>query len=189
MIHRYLRHVPAAGLICLISLLISIPSPLTATTYIGMYSDEAHSECSHYAVPFQLVAFWVWVLPGEDGMLCVDYEITVPSNVIQAATIINPEAGYQIGDAIVPPGSTVCFPTCRNDWIWTHQLQCLIIDTTPSIITLDPHDDYGVLRSTTCVEPLYPVEEMRKLNDMFLNQSCCLATRESSWGAIKSLLK
>jgi hypothetical protein len=189
MVHSYLRRAAAAGLICTASILISIPFPLTATTYIGMYADEPHSECSSYPVPYQLVSFWVWVLPGEDGMLCVDYGITVPSNIIQAATIINPEAGNQIGDALVRPGVTVCFPACRTGWVWTHQLQCLVTDAAPSMITLDPHGDYGILRSTTCVEPGYPVEEMRKVNDLFLNQECCLATRESSWGAIKSLMR
>jgi hypothetical protein len=64
-----------------------------------------------------------------------------------------------------------------------------VIDVAPSIITLDPHDDYGILRATTCIEPEHPVEEMTKINDLFLNQGCCLATQPSSWGAIKSLLK
>lgn len=179
----------AAGILCIVIALISIPSSADATTYIGLYADEAHSECSWFGAPYELATFWVWVQPGGNGMICVDYEITTPSNVIQAATIVNPEAGYHIGDAIVPPGATICFPSCRTEWVWTHKLQCLVIDTSPSIITLDPHGDYGILRATTCIEPGYPVEEMTKTNDLFLHQGCCLATQASSWGAIKSLMK
>jgi len=122
-------------------------------------------------------------------MSCADYEITTPSNVIQAATIVNPEAGFHIGDAIVPPGSTICFATCQTDWVWTHQLTCLVTDSEPSIVTLDPHDDYGILRSANCVEPGDLYETMTKINDLFLNQGCCLSNEQASWGAIKSLLK
>lgn len=178
----------AAGMVCIVLTLILIAVPVNSTTYIGLYADEAHSECSLYTAPFTLVYLWVWIQPGEDGLNCADYEITTPPNVIQAATILNPAAGYQIGDAIVPPGSTVCFPSCQTDWVWTHQLTCLVTDTTPSIVTLDPHDDYGILRSENCVDFGEPYETMTKINDLFLNQGCCLATQSSSWGAIKSLL-
>ncbi len=184
-----LRPAGAAGVFCVVIAIISMAVPADTTTYIGLYADEAHSECSSYPAPFQLVSFWVWIQVGADGMFCVDYEITTPFNVIQAATIVNPAAGYHIGDAIVPPGATVCFPACQTDWIWTHQLQCLVIDTSPSIITLDPHDDYGTMRSTNCIEEGDPYETMTKINDLFLNQGCCLPTLESSWGAIKALLK
>ena len=181
--------VAAAGIICIAIFLISTPISVDATTYIGLYADEVHSECSWYGSPYVLATFWVWVLPGADGMTCADYEITTPANVIEAATIYNPEAGYHIGDAIVPPGATICFPSCRTEWVWTHQLMCLVIDTSPSMIVLDPHDDYGILRATTCIEPDYPVEEMTKINDMFLSQECVVAVEASSWGAIKSLMK
>ncbi len=184
-----IRRAVAAIVICFVIALTSIAFEVDAKSYIGIYADEEHSECSSYPTPYMLVSFWVWIQPGADGLICADYEITTPSNVIDAATIINPAAGYQIGDAIVPPGATICFPTCQADWIWTHQLQCLVTDATPSIITLDPHDDYGILRVTTCVEPEPTVEEMTKINDLFLYQGCCLSTETSSWGAIKSLLK
>jgi hypothetical protein len=180
----------AWALILILAFALVYPSfPAEATTYIGMYADEGHSECSLYPAPYQLVHFWVWVQPGEDGMVCAEYEITTPPNVIQAATIVNPAAGYHIGDAIVPPGATVCFASCQTGWVWTHQLACLVTDTGPSIITLDPHDDYGIMRSTNCIDFGDPYETMTKINDMFLNQGCCLANEEASWGAIKSLLK
>jgi hypothetical protein len=171
------------------ALLPAAPSSAGRATYIGIYADVYHNECSYYATPFEVATFWVWVRPGEDGMICVDYEITVPANIIQAATIVNPDAGYHIGDAIVPPGSTVCFPACKTDWIWTHQLTCLVIDANPSVITIDPHDDYGFLRAINCIDFGDSVEEMVKINDLYINQGCCLATESSSWGAIKSMLQ
>jgi hypothetical protein len=186
--HRRLNSAAFAAL-ALSFFIVFTPFSINATTYIGLYADDAHAECSWYAVPYQLETFYVWVQPGADGMTCVDYEITTPSNVIQAATVVNPAAGYHIGDAIVPPGATVCFAACHTDWVWTHQLMCLVTDVNPSIITLDPHDDYGILRSTNCIDYGDPYETMTKINDLFLNQGCCLATEESSWGAIKSLLK
>ncbi|MCK4549586.1 MAG: hypothetical protein KAU49_05435 [Candidatus Krumholzibacteria bacterium] len=178
-----------AGIFCIVLALICIVSQADATTDIGIYVDEGHSECSSYPALYQVVNFWVWVLPGNDGMICVEYEITTPANVIEAATTVNPEAGYSIGDAIVPPGATVCFPTCRTDWIWIHQLTCLVTDSVPSIITLDPHGDYGIMRALNCIEPGEHYETMTKVNDVYLFQECVLANQESSWGAIKSLLK
>ena len=178
-----------AMILLFVIVLVTIPSLTSATTYIGMYADQEHSECSSYPALYQVVNYWSWVQPGEDGMLCVEYEITTPANVIEAATTVNPAAGYHIGDAIVPPGATVCFPTCVTDWIWIHQLTCLVTVATPSVISIDPHEDYEVLRSINCIEVGDSIETMTKINDLFLFQGCCLSTTESSWGAIKSLLK
>ena len=188
---KHCFRVPAvlAVIFIVVSSMTMFPSQLSSATYIGMYADEAHTQCSAYPLLYQVVYFWVWVQPGEDGMMCVEYEITVPANVIEAATIVNPEAGYHIGDAIVPPGALVCFPSCKTEWIWIHQLTCLVISETPSVITLDPHDDYGILRATNCVSPGDPYEAMTKINDMFLYQDCVLSSRPSSWGAIKSQLR
>jgi len=74
-----LRPAVAAGVIFAVIVLTSIAFQADATTYIGIYADEVHSECSSYPAPFMLVSFWVWVQPGADGMICVDYEITTPS--------------------------------------------------------------------------------------------------------------
>jgi hypothetical protein len=186
---RFAQPATAAGILFLLLTLTTLSVPVHSTTYIGLYSDEGHSECSVYPQLYQIVYVWVWIQPGEDGFLCAEYEITVPTNVIDAATIVNPAAGYHIGDAIVPPGTTVCFPDCLSDWVWTHQMTCLVTDFNPSIITLDPHDDIGILRSANCVDFGDGYEEMTKINDMFINQGCCLSTETSSWGAIKSLLK
>jgi hypothetical protein len=172
----------------IITTAVAIAVPAGAVTYIGMYADEAHSQCSLYPAPFNPVTLWVWVQPGEDGMNCVEYEIVVPANVIDAATIVNPLAGYHIGDAIVPPGATVCFPACQTDWIWIHQVLCLVTDANPSIVALEPHDDYGIMRTETCVD-FGTYQEMTKINDMFINQECCLSSEESSWGAIKAILR
>ena len=40
--------VAAAGIICIAIFLISTPISVNATTYIGLYADEVHSECSWY---------------------------------------------------------------------------------------------------------------------------------------------
>ena len=175
--------------ILIIATAIAIAVPAGAVTYVGIYADENHTQCSLYPAPYNLVTLWVWVQPGDDGMMCVEYEIVTPYNVIDAATIVNPLAGYHIGDAIVPPGATVCFPSCWTDWIWIHQITCLVTDAGPSIVSLEPHGDLGVIRATTCAEPEPQYEEMTKINDMFINQDCCLSSEESSWGAIKSILR
>ena len=163
-------------------------APAGAATSVGIYADEARTQCSLSPVPFNPVTLWVWVQPGETGMACVEYEIVTPPNVIEAYTVVNPLAGYQIGDAIVPPGATVCFPVCVEDWIWIHQVMCLLTDTAPSIVTLEPHGDLGIMRATLCHD-FSAYEEMTKINDMYFNQGCCLAAVESSWGAIKSILR
>ena len=168
---------------------VTITVPAGADTFVGIYADEGRTLCSLYPAPYSPVTLWVWVQPGQDGMMCVEYEIVIPFNVIDAYTQVNPAAGYHIGDAIVPPGAEVCFPGCVTDWIWIHQVMCLVTDANPSIVTLEPHDDAGILRATTCAEPAPWYEEMTKINDMFFNQGCCLAAEESSWGAIKSILR
>lgn len=156
--------------------------------YIGMYADQEHSDCDWEGPPYSTPTFWVWVLPGDDGLYCAEFEIATPSNVINAATIRNPMAGYSVGDALVAPGTTVCFSVCQTDWIWTHYLTCLILDTSASQIRIDPHGDYGVVRAAVCTDPVTDVE-MIVLTHLYINQTCAIGERSSSWGAVKQLLQ
>ncbi|MDD3642994.1 MAG: hypothetical protein PHQ19_06000 [Candidatus Krumholzibacteria bacterium] len=156
--------------------------------YIGLYADQGHSDCDWEGPPFSTATFWVWVLPGDDGIFCAEFEIVTPANVINASTGTNPEAGYSVGDALVAPGTTICFPDCRTDWVWTHSLACLIIDSSKTQIRIEPHGDYGIVRAAVCTEPVENVE-MVVLTHLFINQTCAIGDRPSSWGAVKQLLR
>lgn len=156
--------------------------------YIGMYADENHSDCDWTGPLYSTVTFWVWVLPGDDGIMCAEFQIVTPANVINASTVPNPEAGYSIGDALIAPGTTICFPACRTDWVYTHTVTCLILDSSPSQIRIEPHGDYGTVRAAACTDPLTDVE-MVVLTNMYINQTCAIGARPSSWGAVKQLLR
>ena len=118
-----------AGLVCCPVVAGHIP-------YIGLYADDGHSDCDWEGPAFSTPTFWVWVLPGDDGIYCAEFEIIVPLNVINAFTETNPAAGYHIGDALVAPGTTLCFSVCQTDWVWTHRLLCLVTDAIPSLILI-----------------------------------------------------
>jgi hypothetical protein len=93
-----------------------------------------------------------------------------------------------VGLGTLQAGTSVAFYTCQLDWVWTHQVACYLINTSPSVITIIP--------DPTAVPPEYlfarcdlgdSLFEPTIFSSLYLNQACVIATQNASWGAIKSL--
>ena len=155
---------------------------------IGLYTDAGHSICRQdIPAPYAAFVLWTWVQPGDDGMICVEYAMSVPPTCFVTGTTVNPAHSVALGDPVA--GVSICFPTCNTDWIWTYQQNILpTVAGVPDFIDILPHPTAGAVQAANCL-PGYPIEPLIVFNNLGLNQDCYVedANETSSWGALKGL--
>lgn len=138
--------------------------------YIGIFADETHY--MYYAQlesPFTLFEAWVWVLPGDNGMMCAEFMVGRPAWLASTLTTLNPDYSVFLGEPFT--GITLCFETCQEDWTWICKFQLLPYRTDLSgYLTIEPHPDWGAYDIANCLEG-YPLEPVHKLNDLELRDT------------------
>lgn len=183
-------------LVVVLTLVATAVSAQPPVPYIGLFTDEFHSVwCASNPAPFYPVEMWVWCLPSERGMICAEFDISYPVNVIQSTVTLNPELGIIIPDPPYPEAFILCFVDCKWDWAWLFHQTLYVVDQTPTYIEIIKHPDPDIehIRFANC-EPGFPVEPCIKYTNMYLNYEPpdpeCLgtATQDASWGAIKSMI-
>jgi hypothetical protein len=163
--------------------------------YMGLFADESHSVWCATGAGFYSVTMWVWCLPSERGMICADFAISYPVNVIPSTVTYNPELGIIIPDPPYPDGLSLCFQGCRWDWVWLFHRDLWVTDQTQTYIEIVKYPDPGVehIQFANC-EPGYPLERCIKYTNLYLNYEPsdpeCIGTETmgASWGAIKSMI-
>ncbi len=136
--------------------------------YIGLYVDDQHEYYCAEGVGFYPVEMWVWCLPSERGMICPEFAIDYPVNVIQSTVTFHPDLGIIIDPPDAEEGISVCYQSCRWDWVWVFHQSLWVTDPTKTYIQIVPHPDIGVYRFANC-EPGYPTEPCIKLTNLYLN--------------------
>ena len=130
-------------MVFLMVLLFSTAVSAQTQGYIGLFADVTHTSwCASAASVPGNFNMWIYCLPRSDGMFCAEFMIQMPADPTLILATTTPQDGYSVIMGNLTTGVSICFNSCQTDWIWTHQLTCLVIDETPSIITLDPHEDY-----------------------------------------------
>ena len=151
--------------------------------YIGVYGDMLHSVCNYMGTGATTV--YVWCLPSANGMTAAEFAASFPAWVF-AAPSLNP-AVLALGG--LTTGTSVTFPGgCQTDWIWTHSVSCFVTAPTLGSINIipDPTANPPVLGFASCAVG-NPIEPIIVHNNFVLNGPCVIATKDASWGAIKSL--
>ena len=161
------------------------------TTYMGLYADEGHSECSFYSpAPYTQVTMYIYIFPSDVGMKLAEFAIVYPTNVI--ALTATPNSDITLSNGTLEGGISVNFGNCHQEPVWTHTQGLLVMDSNPSVVELvyDPGLPAGkqYLTIASCEEG-FPTYEAVLLNNLYLNQECVIANEETSWGAIKDLYK
>jgi len=166
--------------------ILMVASAVNAKGYIGLFADGSHSVCNVMSTGFTPFTMWIWCLEEQVGLTAAEFAIGFPTNVIASTVTINPLIAAALGT--IQAGTSVSFFACQNDWVWTHQVACYVVSTSPDIIQViaDPGAIPPAYQFSTC-ELGGPLEPITRLSHLYLNQPCVYATKDASWGAIKSL--
>jgi hypothetical protein len=176
--------------------LISLPSNAQwgPIGYIGLFADGDHTIWCVQGEGFYPVEVWVWCLPGQNGMICAEFDLEYPSNIIASTVTANPI----IPPIVVPPpegGYSLCFSSCQWDWIWIFHQALYVTDSSQSNVEIVPCPCSGAYQFANCLDG-FPTEACIKYTNLFINYNYlsdpeCTVTsvEEASWGAIKSLYR
>lgn len=171
----------AAALLIVASTVNALPP----VGYIGLFADGGHQVCNAVNpggfFPFTM---WVWCLPSVNGMQAAEWMVAYPTNIIGSTVTQNPLITVALGS--LTAGISVAYGACNLEWTWTHQQACYITDTAPSFIRIVAHPTAGAYQFANC-QLGYPIEAIKLINNLAINQSCIVATQDATWGSIKSL--
>lgn len=162
-----------------VALLVSSVSSTQATQYgrIGLYADEGHSTNEVWSGgAITQFTFYIFCLPGENGLMCAEYAVDIPANVIINADGIveNPGMSVSLGELLT--GMSFCFLECQNDWVWTHSIPSYLMDVSPTQISIVEHPLVGTYQYANCIAPDFPTEPCFYGPPLCLNHSCPLDT-------------
>lgn len=169
--------------------------------YIGIFAspldvEDTHSTCSISPVPYEdLFVMWIWVLPSSRGMNAVEFRLSVPASMtlemdypldaeFPVGEVANPNITIQLGS--LSAGISSAFGSCQQGWTWTHKRWYSSRSTTPRFFSIVAHPGSGLYQVASC-ELGNPLEPATRLTHLYLYQPCVYATKDASWGAIKSL--
>ena len=184
----------SAFVLVLILILHACPAGALAQTeahyYIGLFADEDFTVCSVDVVASSIFEAYVWCRPDWEGMVCVEFKIAYPSNVLLMPSMTVKHDGISVEYGDVESGISTCFHDCRYDQLWVYRLSFVALETGgPDFIRIEdflPEDQYGGLNFAAC-QGGFPTRDAIVLNHLALNQDCVVGTAAASWGAIKSL--
>lgn len=161
--------------------------------YIGLYTDDTHSQSCVTGVGFYPAQVWIWCLPGENGQICAEFSVAYPPNIVQSTVYKNtPIISVDMGD--IAGGWSVCYTDCRYDFHWLAWQQIYVTDATPGWIEIvkHPSPEITCVQAANCL-PGYPIECLMVLTKFGVNQECPpenpIGTEETTWGAIKGLYR
>jgi hypothetical protein len=142
----------------------------SADHLIGLYIDSAHEENEVFfsQSPTQFT-FYVWCLPGLAGVICEEFAISYPSNVLPGPVTENDAIiSVQLGDLV--DGVSCCFTGCLMNWGWTYSQTCFITDQSQTVLEIIAHPDVEVVQVANCEEG-YPIDPAAIMSSIFINPS------------------
>jgi hypothetical protein len=174
--------------LAIIVLPVIVYSQSNSNGYIGLFIDDAHSSwCVTFSGEFQALEVWVWCLPGVNGVICANFDLHYPSNIIVSTSYINEDIfSPSLSNTECLPG--YCYKECQYDWHWIYRTVFYITDYEPSYIEIIDHPVCGYYHLNNCEEG-HPEETCKILTNLYINSCEPYAVQESSWGVIKSLFR
>lgn len=182
-----------------ISHLLSAQAPTPAK--IGIYADSLHTTtgfCAFDRFYDARVDFWIWVLPGDNGVAAVQFAIEYPDNVTQGWVTYNSDNAIFLGSPFA--GTMVAYFRCQTDWQWVLKQSIVITNLRRTKLEILPHPNDDGLVAAIC-DKEFSVEPLEIMSELHLNQddsgdgSCVRPVEllggpgDTSWGLIKSLFR
>ena len=142
---------------------------LSATGYIAIYADSAHSIYSClYPAQYTMFDVWIWCLPSDRGLKAAEFMVDLPAKVYLVDYELNPAVTTELGTPTT--GSSVAFFSCQEDWVYTHHLTCMsAVENVPSTIEIVEHPESGTHQFANCW-PGHPLEPCNVLTNLYLYQ-------------------
>lgn len=165
--------------------------------YVSLYADAARGYFSYCPIPsgypIAKIEMWVWLLPGENGLMCADFAVGYPSNVIRDRITFN-AALISTSSGTLFTGYSACLNTCQWDWCWVAHQALYITSLQGTYAEIVPHPALGVFQFFNCA-PGHPAEPCLRGTSLFLNNNSypcvvpelAIGAGELTWGAVKSL--
>lgn len=164
--------------------------------YMGVYSDLDHSGwCASGTPPFE-IDVWIWVLPTDLGVEWFGFNLAYPSGYSFVEAYAHPEV---VGEIVMPgdpdPGwmFSGLYDRCpKPGWVWTYRVRFYVPDSSPGIIELVDHPEFGEFCINNCSADW---EGCIRLTNVYVNydpgspECSYMAAHGSSWGAIKRILE
>lgn len=181
-------------LIAIAALMITPAAHAQTSGYIGLFAGETRDSWCGSGTPPYPVEMYIWCLPSVDGMRCGEFMIAYPSDatVIPATTTPNPELALVMGS--LPDGVSACYAVCKNEWNWLFHQTIYVTGPNQNLLQIVENPESNAILFSSCVEPDRPVYDAIPWTNLYLNyvdgvdpECSQTATREASWGAIKSM--
>lgn len=164
----------------------------------GLYADDLHTTQCVYAdrlTPF-LLYFYMFVSPDGDGVEALEMNVELSSSNIMTSgdqvdfdDIVSGTTGSMPGEIAISFGEC-----CETGWFRVFRMQAEVFDRLfPSYIAIGPvehmHPPYPTVTDCTTNHEQWDVPVCYSA---FINTPGCdlvISTKESTWGAVKSMYK
>ena len=155
---------------------------------LSVWGDAEMSSCESYGALYVNFPVFLILEPGPDGAFAAEYRLTVPANLI--AQVVNPAADISVamGSATNGDGISIGFLSCRTETAVVYDFMMFPTSAEPGFIMVEANLSTDKLIVATCEEPLRPEIPCSVYNYFGWYDACIVGTKESSWGAIKSLM-
>lgn len=165
-----------------ISFLLLPSSTLNAGHFIGLFLDANHtSNVLRYSEPYTFFTLWVWIYPGDNGLVDIEYDLTVPSWLLKIGQTANPLIIVNCDEEYF---CTVDLCACRSDeWLWISQDPFLTLEVNVGDIFFT--DWRETIKAHSCLEG-NPEEDITAIINIGINYNP-FSVESASWGAVKSL--
>ena len=152
-VNRFLGDPIMKSVAIFVFLAILVSSPVLAyyPSSIWLYADEWRTHNSVFPELGGIYPYYVFILPGTDGLKCVEFRLSLPTSQAYFAPsyssdIIQPILGSP------EDGITLCYGTCQTDWTLCFSQSFYCMDnTTPSIIQILPFPGSYEPKAVSCL--------------------------------------
>lgn len=151
---KYLELLLVATLLMLPGLPVGAQGPGS----VSIWMDIQRTDADYFTTPYVAFDFYIFVEPGENGLLSTQYRLDLPENALGIQSTPSPiSLTGSVGD-IFGSGIITDYSECQSDVFIAYTIMCLPFDSEPSEIWIMPHEETGILGTVSCLEPDHPVE-------------------------------
>lgn len=154
----------------------------------SVWGDAGMTTCENFGAAYTPFPVYLMLEPGPDGAFAAEYRLSVPASLIVQVTNPSADISVAMGDATNGDGISLGFLTCQSETFVVYDFMMFPMDVNPGQIIVEANLATGKLIIATCEEPLRPEVDAVVYNYYGWHEGCVIGTKESSWGAIKSMM-